>query len=293
MVKRKTVGNVCFDVLNYLFLAGLALSCILPIVNLLAVSFSDSASTSANLVRFWPRGFNTASYEEVFRGTGFFRAFWIATMRTVIGSAVNLFMIITAAYPLSLSASQLKGRNFIILMYIFPMLFSGGLVPFFIVVNNVGLMRNFWVMIIPSAVPIFSIILMMNFFRNLPKQIIEAAFIDGCNHVQMLWKIYIPLSTASIATVALFAIVGHWNDWFTGLIFLRQEQYPLQTYLRQLLVQVNLTALTLADVERMRLLSDRSLRAAQLFLAIIPIMAIYPFLQKYFVTGITLGSVKE
>ena len=293
MVKRKTVGNVCFDVLNYLFLAGLALTCILPIVNLLAVSFSDSASTSANLVRFWPRGFNTASYEEVFNSTGFFRAFGIALLRTVIGSAVNLFMIITAAYPLSLSASQLKGRNIIILLYIFPMLFSGGLVPFFIVVNNVGLMRNFWVMIIPGAVPIFSIILMMNFFRNLPKQIIEAAFIDGCNHVQMLWKIYLPLSTASIATVALFAIVGHWNDWFTGLIFLRQEQYPLQTYLRQLLVQVNLTALTMADVERMRLLSDRSLRAAQLFLAIIPIMAIYPFLQKYFVTGITLGSVKE
>jgi len=134
---------------------------------------------------------------------------------------------------------------------------------------------------------------MMNFFRGLPKEIYEAALVDGAGHFTILTRVFIPISTASIATVALFSIVMHWNDWFTGIIFLNKPDFPLQTYLRQLLIRVDIQNMTLADLARLQLMSDRSFRAAQLFLAIIPIICIYPFLQKYFVTGLTLGSVKE
>jgi putative aldouronate transport system permease protein len=189
--------------------------------------------------------------------------------------------------------TRLKGRNMLMMFYLLPMMFSGGLIPFFITVSNVGLNNKFWVLVIPGAVPIFSIIVMMNFFRGLPGEITEAALIDGCGHFRILTQIYMPLSVASIATVALFAIMGHWNDWFTGFIFLDKPKFPLQTYLRQLLVSIDISQMSMEDMQRIKKLSDRSYRAAQLFMAIIPILCIYPLLQKYFVTGLTLGSVKE
>lgn len=293
-VMKKSIPSQVFDLFNYLLLTLLGLTCLLPILHIAAISLSDSAATTANLVTFWPVNFTTASYEEVFTGSGFIKAFGVSTMRIIVGTAVNLLLIVITAYPLSREASEMKGRNGIIWYYVFTMMFSGGLIPYFLVVNKVGLMDSFWSMIIPAAVPVFSVIMMMNFFRGIPGQLYEAALIDGAGHFTVLFRIFLPLSKASIATLALFAMVGHWNDWFTGLIFLNDKnKYPLQTYLRQMLIQIDFSALTQDDIERIRKLSDRSFRAAQLFMATVPILCVYPFLQKYFVTGVTLGAVKE
>ena len=271
----------------------MGMTCLLPLVHLAAISFSDSAAASANYVKFWPIGFNLDAYRETFHASGFVKSFVISLIRVLLGTMLNLFMIITASYPLSRSNREFKGRNIIIWFYVFPMMFSGGLIPFYLVVSQLGLNNNPLVLIIPGCVPIFSVIIMMNFFRDIPKQIYEAALIDGAGHGSILTRVFLPLSKASVATVALFSIVGHWNEWFTATIFLDKPMFPLQTYLRQLLVKIDYANLTADDIERLKHLSDRSFRAAQLFLATIPILCIYPFLQKYFVKGMTLGSVKE
>lgn len=294
MVTEKTFGSRVFNVVNYLILACLGLSCVLPFVNLLAISFSSSAATTANIVTFWPVEFQTECYSMVFASGAFMQAFGVSVMRVVVGTTVNLLLIILTAYPLSKEATELKGRNVIIWMFMFPMMFSGGLIPFFLVVQQVGLINSFWVLIIPGAVDVFGSIMMMNYFRGLNKNISESAMIDGAGHMRILVSIFIPLSLPSIATLALFSMVGHWNDWFSGLIFLNNMQkWPLQTYLRQQLITLDLRLLKFEDIQRLARLSNRSLKAAQLIVATVPILCAYPFLQRYFVTGITLGSVKE
>lgn len=294
MVTDKTFGSRAFNVINYLILACLGLSCVLPFVNLLAISFSSSAATTANIVTFWPIGFHTECYRMVFASGAFMQAFGVSVLRVVVGTAVNLFFIIITAYPLSKEATELKGRNVIIWLFMFPMMFSGGLIPYFLVVQQVGLINSFWVLIIPGAVDIFGSIMMMNYFRGLNKNISESAMIDGAGHMRILVSIFLPLSLPSIATLALFSMVGHWNDWFSGLIFLNDmHKWPLQTYLRQQLITLDLRLLKFEDIQRLATLSNRSLKAAQLIVATVPILCAYPFLQRYFVTGITLGSVKE
>lgn len=293
-VMSKTPLSKIIDLLIHIVLILLAVTCLLPFLNMVSISFSSSHATNANLVTFWPIGFNTEAYKMIMRNPAFITAFGISVVRTVIGPIVNMILIILTAYPLSKNEKEMKGRNILIWFFIFPMMFSGGLIPFFLQVSRLGLIDNFWVLIIPGAVPIFSVIMMMNFFRGLNKSFYEAAVMDGAGHSTVLFKIYIPLSLACIATLALFAMVGHWNDWFTGLIFLNKNtKWPLQTYLRQLLISIDFSRLTQNDIERLRTMSNRSFKSAQLFVATVPILCAYPFLQKYFVTGITMGSIKE
>lgn len=291
---KKSVGSKTFDVFNYIFLGLLALSCLIPIIHIIAVSFSDKAATSANLVTLWPVGFHTLAYQRVFSSLDFIRAFFVSVERVIVGVSVNMFIICVTAYPLSKKSSQLKGRNILIWLLVFPMLFKGGLIPTYLVVRDVGLLNSFWALIWPGAVPIFSIILMMNFYRSLPKSLPEAAMIDGAGHFNILFKIFIPLSKPGIATLALFEAVGHWNEWFMGMIYLNdQAKFPLQTYLRQMLLPSFAEGkITASDIEYIKTLSDKNFTAAQLVIAIIPILCIYPFVQKYFVKGLVIGSVK-
>jgi putative aldouronate transport system permease protein len=280
--------------MNYFILACLGLSCLLPFVNLLAISLSSSAATTANLVTLWPIGFQIDCYKMVFASGAFMNALNVSLLRVIVGTAINLFFIIITAYPLSKEAREMKGRNVIMWFYVFPMMFSGGLIPYFLVVNQAGLINKFWVLVIPGAVEVFSIIMMMNFFRSLNKSISESAMMDGAGHLRILTTIYVPLSMPSIATLALFAMVGHWNDWFSGLIFLNDmRKWPLQTYLRQQLITLDLRLIKPDDIKALVKLSNRSLKAAQLIVATVPILCVYPFLQRYFVKGITVGSVKE
>jgi putative aldouronate transport system permease protein len=202
-------------------------------------------------------------------------------------------MTLLCAYPLSRSTKRFPERKYYVVYFLIAMVFNGGLIPTYITVARTGLMGTIWALVIPSAVPLFNVIVLLNFFRGLPDEIEEAAFIDGANHITVLLKIYIPLSQAALATVTLFAILNHWNAWFDGLIYNnRPEDYPLQSYLQTILVQMDFSKLSIAEVANFSHVSDRTIKASQVFLGCLPVLLVYPFLQRYFTKGLVLGSVK-
>lgn len=297
MIRRyRSFPSIIFDIINYLFLSVLIMACLLPMIHIIAISFSDSASAGANIVSFWPIGFNIEAYNLVFKNHVFLNSFVVSVVRTVSGTALNILLIIMAAYPLSKSKKELKGRNIFMWFYIIPMLFGGGLIPSYMLIKNLGLIDNFFVLILPSAVPIFSVIIMMNFFRGINKSILESATIDGAGTVMVLIKIILPLSGASIATLTLFSLVGYWNEWFSALIYMNgTEKWPLQTLLQQMITStsIDFKNFNAEDLLKYKNLSDRSFKAAQIVFSTIPIICVYPFLQKYFMSGMTIGSVKE
>lgn len=289
----RSFSSRIFHMFNYFFLSVLALLCLLPMIHVLAISFSDSLAVASGRVTFWPVNFHIEAYRRVLTSAVFYNAFMVSVFRVVAGAVVNMSLITITAYPLSLGPKQFKGRNVLMWTFFFTMLFNGGLIPTFMIVRNVGLINNFWVMILPGAIPVFSMIILMNFFKRLPDEIKEAAKMDGAGHFTILFKILIPLSKASLATLLLFSMVGHWNEWFSPLIYMNDTNlWPLQTYLSQLLVRINPMEVTRDQVDLLRFLNNRNFRAAQIFVSTVPILLVYPFLQKYFVKGLVIGAVK-
>lgn len=284
-----------FVVFNYSILAIVSLICILPLVNVLAISFSSAAAIEGGRVSLWPVEFTTRAYTFVASKKEFLTSMGISVQRVLLGVIVNMTLTILTAYPLSKEAAQLKFRTGYAWVFVFTMLFTGGLIPTYMVIRELGMIDSLWSLVLPGAVPVFNVILMLNFFRNLPKELSESAFIDGAGHWKTLWKIIVPLSMPSIATVMLFTIVGHWNEWFNGLIYMNDPiHYPLASYLQTIVVKMDMTQLN--DPTALKFLSelnDRALRAAQIFLGMLPVLCVYPFLQRYFMSGIVLGSVKE
>ena len=291
----RSISKRVFDVCNYLFIIIICLSCILPFVHLLAVSFSSNVAVQTNSVVFWPVGFNVDSYIFAFQNGRFMAALWISIQRVFLGLIVNLLLITLTAYPLSHSKDKLLGRNIYMVFFVFTMIFNGGLIPTFLVVTNLGLLNSLWALILPGALPIFSMVIMMNFIRGLPIELQESAMIDGAGSITIMYKIMLPLLKPCLATLALFSIVGHWNDWFSGLIYMQDpSNYPLQTYLQFLLLRFE-QIMQMAGGDMVALLARLNAqtgRAAQLFMGAIPVLLIYPFLQKYFTTGLVMGSVK-
>ncbi|SFB39115.1 putative aldouronate transport system permease protein [Cohnella sp. OV330] len=283
-----------FLVANYAFLCLLAVSCVLPLVYVLAMSFSSSSAAAGGLVTLWPVGFTTKSYEYILEKPAFSQAFLVTLERVALGTAVNMFLSILTAYPLSKESTQFKPRTFYAWVFVFTILFSGGLIPWYVTIQWTGINDTIWALILPGAVPVFNIILLLNFFRKLPRELEESAFIDGAGHWTTLIRIFVPLSMPAMATIMLLTIVTHWNSWFDGLILMNKpEHYPLSTYLQTIMTQMNLTTLTAEQMEDLANVSDRTAKAAQLFLGALPILLVYPFLQRFFVTGIVMGSVKE
>ena len=292
---QRTKGEKIFNVCNYGFIILICLSCILPFVHLLAVSFSSNVAIQTNQVVFWPVDFNVDAYTFAFRNGRFAAALFISVQRVALGLAVNLLLITLTAYPLSHSKDKLLGRNFYMFFFVFTMIFSGGLIPTFVVVTRLGLLNSLWALILPGALPVFSMIILMNFIRNLPEELQESAMLDGAGSITILFKIMMPLLKPCLATVSLFSIVFHWNDWFMGLIYMQNPlSYPLQTYLQFLLLNMEqLLQLAGGDVVALLArLNAQTGRAAQLFLGALPMLMIYPFLQRYFTTGLVMGSVK-
>lgn len=291
---KRTRGSLAFDAFNAVFLLLLTLTCVLPMVHVLALSFSDKASTGANAVMFLPKGFNTAAYEMVFGDPAFLRSFGISVLRTLLGTLLSLALTVLAAYPLSKEKNQIRGRTAIMGFFLFPMLFSGGLVPTFILISNLHLMDTFWVLILPGAMQVGYVVMMMNFFRGINKGMLESAAIDGATEFTILFRIVLPLSKASLATIGLFFLVGNWNEWFSGVIYINDRGlWPLQTLLKQMMVKIDYTSMSPEMLLKMSQLSDRSFHAAQVVFATVPILCVYPFAQKYFISGVTLGAVKE
>nr|WP_301290375.1 carbohydrate ABC transporter permease [Paenibacillus sp. 1781tsa1] len=275
----------------------LALVCLLPLWNIVAISFSSSEAVSANAVGLFPVNFTTAAYTKIIDDAQFWRSFGISVLRVALALVLNMILIILMAYPLSKSKREFKGRNIYMNIMIFAMLFSGGMIPTYLLIKNLDMLNTIWALVLPGAVPIFSVILVMNFFSAVPKALEEAAFIDGANPLQVLFKVYVPVSIPALATVALFSIVGTWNDFFSGLIYMTKvSNYPLMTYIQSL--NVNIADLLQAGTNSSELsnlteISNKNLNAAKIVVAVIPLLLIYPLLQKYFVTGIVVGSVKE
>ncbi|WP_339272996.1 carbohydrate ABC transporter permease [Paenibacillus sp. FSL W8-0426] len=281
----------------YAIVIFLALICLLPLWNIVAISFSSSEAVSANAVGLIPVNFTTAAYTKIIDDAQFWRSFGISVLRVVLTLILNMILIILMAYPLSKSKREFKGRNIYMNIMIFAMLFSGGMIPSYLLIKNLDMLNTIWSLVLPGAVPIFSVILVMNFFSAVPKALEEAAFIDGANPLQVLFKVYVPVSIPALATVALFSIVGTWNDFFSGLIYMTKvSNYPLMTYIQSL--NVNIAELLQAGTNSSELsslteISNKNLNAAKIVVAVIPLLLIYPLLQKYFVTGIVVGSVKE
>lgn len=286
-----------FIVFNYIFLISVSVLCILPFINLLAVSFSDSSAVAAGEVKFIPIGFTLSSYKFVIKSQEFTRAFFISIERVALGLAVNMLLTVLTAYPLSKEKAAFKWRGRYAWYFMITMLFNAGLIPWYMVIKSTGLIGSIWALIIPGALPVFNMVVLLNFFRGLPKELEEAAFLDGAGHWTILWRVYIPLSKPSLATVALFCIVGHWNSWFDGLILMnRSDHYPLQSYLQTIIINPEVffqSSTGNSDYRNLlQYVNSRTAKAAQLFIATIPVLIVYPFLQKYFTTGLVLGSVK-
>jgi putative aldouronate transport system permease protein len=293
---HRTFGGKVFEGVNYLLLAASALLCIFPIIHVFAVSFSGSTAAAAGQVTLWPVDFNLSSYKYALNNPQFLTSFLVTLERVALGVSVNMLLTIFAAYPLSKERGDLYGRNVYSWYLFITIIFSGGLIPWYMTVKQLGLMDSVWALILPGAVPVFNVIILLNFFRQLPKEIGESAFIDGAGHWTILSLIYLPLSKPALATLVLFTCVGHWNSWFDGLILMSSpHHYPLQTYLQTIIVNRDMSLFTTASQEELKMLSqvsDRTLKSAQIFIAAAPILAVYPFLQKYFMKGIVLGSVK-
>ena len=295
---KDTLGVKVFRVFNFIFLSFAAFLCVAPFLNLLAVSLSAGHYVAAGRVGFIPIGLNFESYNFVFTSVRFLQSFSTSVIRVLLGVAINIIVVLLCAYPLSKSNEEFKQRKIYSWFFMFAMLFVPSLIPHFLVVMNLRLLDSIWALVLPPALPIFSVIVMLNFFRNLPKELEESAALDGAGHFRTLLQIFIPLSKPSIATIVLFSAVFHWNSWFDGIIFMnRPENYPLQSFLQTILIN---PATLMRDMQgdpnliaMLMLISNHTLRAAQLFIATIPILLLYPFLQKYFITGLVLGSVKE
>lgn len=283
----------------YTIVILLALSCLIPMINVIATSLSSSEAVSANRVHLLPVDFTWAAYERIVGDQQFWRSFGISVFRVAASLVLNLIIIVTMAYPLSKSQKVFHSRKLFMNIMIFAMLFSGGMIPSYLVVRNLGLLNSVWALILPGAVPIGNVILVMNFFRGIPKSLEESALIDGANPWQILTRIFIPMSLPSLATVSLFSIVGSWNDFFSGLIYMtKTENYPLMTYIQSLSVNVAETIqkssnLSASQLKSLLAVSDKNLNAAKIVVAVVPLLIIYPLLQKYFVKGIVVGAVKE
>ncbi len=268
----------------------MALICVLPLVNLFAISLSGKAAANSGQVTFWPVDFTMLAYQKTFQNANFIRSIMIAVARTVLGTLLSMFVIVTAGYALS---KDFRGRTPLMWFFVFTMLFSGGLIPSYLVNSALGLKNNFWVYVIPGAFSCYNLILIMNFFKSIPPALEEAALVDGANFFQILWKIYLPLSKAGLATVALFIMVGNWNEWFTGILYMSDtKNYPLASFLQVIVVQGNQQDLAL-DPASAAAMSERTIKAAQVFIGALPILLVYPFLQKHFAKGIVMGAVKE
>ena len=293
MIKSKTIGGKTADILIYLTVIFMTMCCLFPLLNMVAISFSDKAAASANMVGLVPVDFTTSAYKTLLGESQFWVSFWISIKRVFLGTIINMILTILLAYPLSKSKREFKGHDVYMYIVIFAMLFSGGMIPIYLTIKRYGLLNSIWALILPGAVPVFNVILLMNFFKGVPKSLEEAAAIDGASKLTILLKIYLPISMPALATIILFCIVNHWNDFFSGLVYMNKtSMYPLQTYIQQL--SVDMSQITDPEqLKRFAQVSNKTLDAAKIVVSTIPLLIIYPFLQKYFVSGIVIGAVKE
>ncbi|MCI8405374.1 MAG: carbohydrate ABC transporter permease [Clostridia bacterium] len=297
MVQDKSISSKILDVIIYVSLILLLIVTLYPIIYIFSVSVSSTTAYESGRVFFLPVEFNIEAYKVIMKAGTIPRSFVNSVIYTVVYTVVSLFMTTTMAYPLSRSKDRVAFKGFFSKLVIFTMFFNAGIIPNYLVVKGLGLMDSMWALILPTAISTYNLVVMRSFFEGIPIDLEEAAFIDGANEITIFWKIMLPLSKAALATVGLFYGVSMWNQWFNAMLYLQSDtKFPLQLIIRQIIMQ-NQMAAELAAMGDTSMITDQttnsvSLKYATLFLSILPMLAVYPFIQKYFVKGVMVGSVK-
>ena len=280
--------------INYVLVTLVVITMLFPLLNIIAMSFSSERAIMANEVSVFPVEFTTNTYVQVVKRTQIFRAMKNTIVLTVVGTVINMFMTVCGAY--ALSKQRLAGRNVILMMITFTMLFNAGLIPNFILVKNLGLMNTYWAIWLPGAISTYNMIVMKTFFSGIPASLEESAYIDGANDLRILVSIILPLSLPALATITLFYAVGHWNAYFSLILYVNSSnKKALQQILRDLINASGASdQLQMADSTDavMQPIATESIKAVAIIIATLPIMCVYPFLQKYFTKGVMIGAIK-
>ncbi|MDO7908883.1 carbohydrate ABC transporter permease [Paenibacillus sp. JX-17] len=288
---KESTSYKVFKVFNALFLLLIVFVTLYPFLNVVAQSFSSESYINSGQVSLIPRGFNIETYKTISRDSMFWTNYKNTVIYTVVGTLISMFMTTIFAY--AIAKKRLMGRKFFTMFAVFTMFFSGGLIPNYVLINALGFDNSIWALVVPGAISIYNMLIMKSFFENMPEELEEAAAIDGLNTYGILFRIILPLSKAVMATMVLFYAVSHWNSWFPAFLYLdKKELFPVTIYLRNMIAGATGGTAAGASADNLTQISA-NIKSVTMVLTILPILTIYPFVQRYFVTGIMLGSVKQ
>ncbi|PFN98547.1 sugar ABC transporter permease [Bacillus sp. AFS076308] len=291
---RRSKEDKFFDIINFFLVAIILLLVVYPLYFIVIASFSDPNMIYEGKVWLLPKELTLEGYERIFRDSKIWLGYKNSIIYTLVGTFVNVSFTLMAAY--ALSRKDLYGRNVIMFLFLMTMFFSGGLIPTYLVVKNLGLLNTMWALILPKAVAVWNVIVAKTFFESaIPGELLEAAKIDGCSDAKFFWKIVLPLSKPIVAVMVLFYAVGHWNSYFDALIYLNNENlYPLQLILRNILIQNQASTMMISDLDSLAAKQRVSelIKYGVIIVASIPLLIVYPFVQKYFVKGVMIGGIK-
>jgi putative aldouronate transport system permease protein len=299
---RLTIGDRTFTVFNVVLLGTFAFLCAYPLWYILILSFNEGSDASLGGIYWWPRAFTLDNFRVILSDSTIINAFWITVARTSIGTIGSL--LVTSMVAFALSRKELPGRKQLLLVFLFVMLFNGGLIPFYIQLIHLGLINNFWVYVLPSLFSIWNMFVMKTSFQNtIPESVVESVKLDGAGYTRIYFSIVLPFSMPLFAALGLFTAVGQWNDWFTGAFFVNDlALQPLPTYLQRIMSTIEashmISASQMASANATSMynpeaITSKSVRMATIMITILPILFVYPFLQRFFVKGVLIGSVKE
>ncbi len=284
--------TTAFDVFLVILMILLSCAFLYPLLNMLALSVSDAQTLKSSPIYLLPVGFSLESYKALLNDSRILLYYWNTIKYAAVGTVIMLLTTSLMAYPLSITA--LRGRKLISVILTITMFFGGGLIPYYVTIMRLGLIDTFWVMVLPGAISAYNVIVFKTFFMSIPESLKESAFLDGAGYLRVLFSIVLPLSKAVLATFALFSIVGYWNDYLSALLYLRDDKkYPIQLLIRRLLVLMDYKDASTAQLLKdFRSISSRTTKAAATIITVVPILCIYPFMQKYFAKGVLVGSIK-
>lgn len=291
-MKKKSLGSVLFDSGNALFLTLLAIATVVPFIYVVSASFATQKELLEKGFILFPTQFSLDGYRYIFSSDVIFKSLMVTVFITVAGTLLNLMVTVTMAYPLA--RRNLDGRRILMALVVFTILFNGGMIPTYMVVKWTGLLDSYWSVIVPTAVSAFNLIILKNFFQHLPEALEESAQIDGCSDIGILFKIALPLSMPAIATFTLFYAVGHWNNYFTAILYINDAvKWPIQVWLRQIVILSEGGIGNQMELDSNFVMPPgQKIKMAVIVISTLPILALYPFLQKHFAKGVLLGSVK-
>lgn len=290
---RQSVGERVFGFFNVIVLGVIALLCVYPFLYTLSISLSTASEASREGLHLFPREISLTSYKVVLSNPNILTGYLNSILRTVLGTVLTLLATCIAAYPLS--RREMPHRALVTFLIVFTMLFSGGMVPGYLLIKKLGLINTVWSLVIPTMLTAFNVIIVKNFFQSLPESLVESARMDGAGEWRILFYIYLPLSKPVLATVALWTAVAHWNAWFDALLYITDDRKQvLQTFLQRIVIESSTQLMEIGITDTAILeFTQETIKAATIIVTILPIICVYPFVQKYFVKGIMLGGVKE